>query len=374
MNRKILFVNDIGEWGGAEKILLQVLEMAKETPVLDPSLVVGSEGALAEKARGLFVPVRTLPLPSRRDSPFPLLLWGWRVAGEAGKEPPDLAYFNNIRSIVFASPFFWMRGIPVVWHEHNIEEGLPHIVLNILGAFVPERIIAVSRAVSRAYWPFVRKRKVKVVHNGLELSNFPREPVGDLRKEFNIPPREKIVTMASVLKPWKGQADFIKSADIVRREYPRVKFLILGKETEKGYEEELLNLCRSLKLRKKVIFTGWRDDAPDIILQSDIVVLASRRPEPFGLVILEAMAGAKPVIATRAGGVPEIVKEGKTGLLVDPGEFEAMAEAVLELLCQQKTCREMGEAGFLRVRNFFSGERFKKEMEEILANLLNKKV
>lgn len=376
MNR-VVFINDVGTWGGAEKILYHVLKnIGSQKEIFQPCVILGSEGLLADRIRQLSLPVYVEPIPENSRNFVSLIKWGVKVSQIARMLKPDLIYINTLRSIIFTSSFLKLLRKPVVWHEHNIQPSfIRRTVLNLLALWLPNRIIAVSQAVADPYWDIIRKHKIQVIHNALDLSDFSREFPKDIRKEFNIPDKDSIVTVTSVLRPWKGHEYFIRAAHLVKRKYPESKFLILGEEVmkkDKGYKQWLAELCKSLDLENDIIFTGFRDDVPHILLQSDIIVLPSILPDPFPTVVLEAMAAAKPIVATDIGGIPEMVENEKTGLLVPPKDYEALANAILRLLMDREFACRLGRSGFTRLTKAFGIDRFNQEITKILLKLLTR--
>jgi glycosyltransferase involved in cell wall biosynthesis len=152
--------------------------------------------------------------------------------------------------------------------------------------------------------------------------------------------------------------------------------LLVGDATfgEKSFVDELKEMCRELGVAEKVVFTGFRDDVPVIMRSIDLLVHASTLPEPFGMVLIEAMAASRPVVATRAGGVQEIVDSGVTGILVPPGDEDAMARAIVEILSDGGLRQRMGEAGLRRVEERFSRDETTRGIErEMLAILEERK-
>jgi glycosyltransferase involved in cell wall biosynthesis len=141
----------------------------------------------------------------------------------------------------------------------------------------------------------------------------------------------------------------------VRHVHPSVRCLLVGATApaDQTFEDELRNLVMALGLNEHVVFAGFHRNVMDVLMLADVVVHASILPEPFGRVILEAMACRKPVIATKAGGVPEIIDEGRTGLMFPPGDCEALAAAILDLLADRARAARFGEAGFQRVNERF---------------------
>jgi glycosyltransferase involved in cell wall biosynthesis len=372
---KVIFINDTGTWGGAEKILYQILKgLKKSQEIFQCYLVVGLHGLLVDRVRELSIPVYIEPIPEDTRNLRGLLRWGIKVFQLVRSLKGDLIYLNNLRSILFGSLPLKLLRKPIIWHEHNIQPSfLRKVLLNLLALWLPNKIIVVSQAVANQYWNIIQNRKIQVIYNALDLSSFPERASSNIREEFNIPDGYSIVTIPSVLRPWKGQEYFIRAAQFVKKEFPKCKFLILGEEIikrERGYKQWLIRLSKSLGVDNDVIFTGFRKDVPTILSQSDVVVLASILPDPFPTVVLEAMAASKPTVATNVGGVPEMVIDGETGVLVPPKDYEAMANAILKLLINKEYSHRLGEAGFERLNKVFTMDKLMKEIEKALVGLL----
>ncbi|MGH7506551.1 MAG: glycosyltransferase family 4 protein, partial [Longimicrobiales bacterium] len=171
--------------------------------------------------------------------------------------------------------------------------------------------------------------------------------VSRVRAELGLAGDDILITNVGRLIPWKGQDYFIDALAEVVREEPRVKALLVGDagptRQSREFEESLRQRVADRQLQDHVIFTGFRADVPGVMAASDVVVHSSCDPEPFGRVIVEAMAARRPVVATAAGGVPEIVEDGRTGLLVPLRDARAMADAIRQLICNPEAARSMGE-------------------------------
>jgi glycosyltransferase involved in cell wall biosynthesis len=171
-----------------------------------------------------------------------------------------------------------------------------------------------------------------------------------------------VVIIGSLLR-WKGQATFIDAAAIIARSgsVPNVSFWIVGGSVggEDDYELELRERVVELGLQDSVRFAGHCNNVFPWIGRADVVVHASVNPEPFGRVIIEGMALGKPVIASRLGGPVEIISDGQSGLLVDPGKPELLAEAIVKVLTDEALRRTLTEGGYKTVHHKFSMEAFK---------------
>ena len=164
-----------------------------------------------------------------------------------------------------------------------------------------------------------------------------------------------VVGMLGNIKAWKGQDTLIRAMARVRREIPDVRCLLVGdtSPSDREYGQSLHALVASLGLDKQIVFTGFQRNVGDFLMMVDVMVHASVLPEPFGRVILEAMACKKPVIGARAGAIPEIVEEGRTGLTFPPGDAGSLAEAIVSLISDRDRIRRFGESGYRRLVNEF---------------------
>jgi glycosyltransferase involved in cell wall biosynthesis len=223
---------------------------------------------------------------------------------------------------------------------------------------------------------------IEVVHNAIDVQDWDRRP-GEggtsLREELGVPASRPIVGLVGRLNQVKGQREFLLAADLVARAHPDAVFLLIGiiRPTSPwaplaGYFREVEALTRRPSLRGRVVLTGWRTDLPRVMASLDILVQPSRR-ETFGRVLIEAMASQKPVVATRVGGMPEIVVHGETGLIVPPEDPSALAEAILELLQDPARRHAMGEAGRRRVESHFDFAHRLRRIQSIYEDVLRRR-
>lgn len=170
---------------------------------------------------------------------------------------------------------------------------------------------------------------------------------------------------------WKNQIDFIRLAKIISDKYHNIHFLIVGDDLsgkEKKYKNELLNLVKDLKLQNRVQFLGHREDIKDIINNVDLL-LHSAIGEPFGRVLIEAMALEKSVVAYDCGGPAEIIVNGETGYLVEPYNYKELTKKTIELIENEDLRIEMGKVGRQRVIKKFNIERYVREIEEVFDSI-----
>jgi len=169
--------------------------------------------------------------------------------------------------------------------------------------------------------------------------------------------------------PYKGHRDFIEAAALAARDIPSARFILVGDGALRG---EIEGRIESLGLGQRVTLLGVREDSMRIMHLSDVVALCSYE-EGFPNVLLEAMAAGRPVIATRVGGVPEIVEDGVTGLLVDPHSPDQLASAMIRLLRATEEAERMGRRGRERASKDFTIEKMVRSYEDLYLELLRSK-
>jgi glycosyltransferase involved in cell wall biosynthesis len=236
---------------------------------------------------------------------------------------------------------------PVVWHLRDFPPPGPQgNVLRVASRALPRLMLSNSAAVAEAWG-----KRVRAIGNPVDLVRFHPEVGGEaVRAELGLAPDEPLVGMVAHLTPWKGHEEFLRMALAVKDRVSGVRFLVSGGaiyETEghEGYAERLRRRVVDLGLGGRVHLLGNRDDIPEILAALDVLVHCPNAPEPFGRVVAEAMAVGKPVVAARAGGLPEIVEHEVTGLLVPPGDPSACAAAVMRLLADPALRARLGAAG-----------------------------
>lgn len=197
----------------------------------------------------------------------------------------------------------------------------------------------------------------------------------DIKKEFSIPPEVPVVGCVGRLDHWKGQDVFVKAAADVLATFPETRFLVVGRVVEgrgrETYSIRLKALARELNIDDKIIFAGHRSDVSDVMKSFDIFVHSSITPDPLPGVVMEAMCCSRPVIGANAGGVPEEVADGITGVLYPPGDHKQMAEKIIRLLERPELAHQMGESGKERVEKVFNKKILCPKMENIYLELLN---
>lgn len=268
----------------------------------------------------------------------------------------DLVHLNN----TIIRNHHWMLGATLagakcVSHERGINEHISwfsHLMVKNLAA-----IICISHAVrDNLVRRGVDTKKLVVVYNALDANRVHVKADSlEVRKRHQIEADSLVIGMVGNIKEWKGQDIVIRAIGHLRERWPRLRCLLVGDTAleDKYFEDRLRLLVTKLGVDENIIFTGYQANVADYMNAMDVVIHASITPEPFGRVLLEAMALKKPLVGANAGAVPEIIQHGETGMLSAPGDDQMLARHVAELLQDPNLARVMGEKGFLRLLQEF---------------------
>ncbi len=366
MLHKILYLSSSVNLWGARKSLLDILTHL-DRKTFSPIVVCSSEGHLTEKLDEIKIPYRIIRMRLwRKGKYFPWIPYTVMcLAKLIKKERISLVHSNSHSDAPYGILACRFRKIPIISHIRDI------IQPDKIGKYLlkhADRLIAVSNAAAGAFKDIKnRNKKLLVINNSLDLNNF--KPSRDIRRELNISRNELVIGIVGQISRLKGHDVFLNAASIVLKKAQKVKFLIIGevrRERDQGLCEALIN---KLNLRENVIFAGFRNDIANVMSTIDILAFPTIK-ESFGRSAIEAMALAKPVVASNVGGVPEIVSHGKTGILVPPGDAEELANGLLELINNKKKREDMGKEGFKVVREKFDIKDMMNKIENMYKELL----
>lgn len=238
-----------------------------------------------------------------------------------------------------------------------------------------DAFVCISEAGARFYREQLRGRDVIAIPNGLHLNGH-HLPTGDQRRAtratFGLSDADVVVAMVGRLVPWKGHEVYLSALADLRSRIPNIAGLIVGNDpsADQAYRQQLMRKVQAAGLAARVRLLPWQEDLCAIYEACDIVVHASVKPEPFGLVILEAMAAGKPVIATAAGGVVDILTDGDTGLLVPPGDVEALSNAIRRLIEDRALAAALAQRGAQLVHTSFTMQRNATQVMDVYHQLL----
>ncbi|MBW2428008.1 MAG: glycosyltransferase, partial [Deltaproteobacteria bacterium] len=198
----------------------------------------------------------------------------------------------------------------------------------------------------------ISDHRIFVVHSGIDPQRFMQATGDHLLSEFDIRENQKVVINVAHLAGHKGQKYLVRAIPRVLAKLPDTRFFIIGKGE---LMDELKETASELGLKRELIFTGFRNDVADFYQIADLYVMSSLQ-EGLGTAVLDALALAKPVVATNAGGLPEIVHDGKTGRLVAAADPAALADGIVDMLTRAEAAKAMANAGRTLVQNCFSIE------------------
>lgn len=362
-----IFQIDAGkEWrGGQRQSLFLALELKKRGyPFL---FVVQPEGPLHLKASEEGLPVFPLRIRSELD-----LAAVFRLARLMRKHGCSLAHFHDAHAVSVGSLACSLARTPIRVISRRVDFPLKKNFLsrrkytkNI------DAIIAISEGVKEVLVKGgIAPELVEVIPSGIDFSPF--ENVGSrdfLRREFSFSPDDFLVGIVAHLEDHKGHKYLIEATKILKEQTSKIKVIVVGKGS---LRMELDKQAKQLEVEDLVFFLGFREDVPQILASLDLFVLSSYL-EGMGSSILDAMASRLPVVATKVGGIPEVVIHGKTGLLISPRNPEALAQAILKLFHDRELTRKMGEKGYEIVHQRFSAEAMACRIIELYEKLASKK-
>jgi glycosyltransferase involved in cell wall biosynthesis len=367
VNPRVLFVDHAGVLGGAELSLLDIVRCYADSS----KVLLFADGPFYERLQQAGAAVELLPTPravtriSRMGNVVQDLLTvpsvstlAWQVARLA--RDYDVLYANSQKALVVGALAGKLAGKPVIWHlrvmltADHFSGGHRWLGVALANRMVA-RVIANSRATAAAFVESGgRAERVRVVYNGIDPRRFasvvPTE-VDALRKELGLA-GVPIVGTFGRLAPGKGQHVLLEAL----ARLPGVHALLVGEALfgEDAYAQVLRERARALEVADRVRFLGFRQDIPRLMRLSDVVVQPSIEPEGFGRVIVEGMLSRKPVVATCAGGAVEIIENGVSGVLVSPGDSQALAGVLLHLLTDACRGRALAKVGYAAASERFS--------------------
>jgi L-malate glycosyltransferase len=384
---KILFYNHTGYVSGAERVLLMILE-GLDRADCEPVLLCPANGSLTEMSPAHVKKIVIDPLAARFTL-RPNRLWSYlksfcRVIREARasvfREEPDVIHANSIRAGLVMSVATFGRRPPIVWHVHDL---LPrHPLSSAIRWFVllsrRNRIVAVSFAVATRFRgkllrSFQRRVPVTVIHNAVDVQRFYRDLETRLRvrRDLGIDESQLVVGTVGQLTPRKRQLELIRAFSNIAQEFPRAVLLIIGEAIfnhDEEYATTLINEVENLGLSDSIRFLGAREDVPSVIRALDCLVVNSRS-EPFGLTVVEGMASEIAVLATAVDGIPEIIRHGKSGWLVEVDDHRQLVEGLRALLQNPALRSKLGREGRAHAIARFSSQRYLGEINSLYRSL-----
>ena len=348
-----LHVDTAETWrGGQNQVLLTVNGL--RSAGYRAALVAHPNGELRKRAaEGL----ELVPLAPRGEVD---LSAAWRFSRVLKRLRPDVVHAHDPHGVAMAALGLSIGAAAAHGHSPALIASRRvdfHLKGNSLSRWKyrqVDRFIAASEAIRQMLIADgIDGERVITVHEGIDVDHVTAVPPVNLHEALWLPHGAPIVGNVAALVPHKGQRYLIEAAPLVLKQVPEAKFVILG---EGELREHLEHLIREHHLEKHVLMPGFRTDVLGCIKSFDVFVLSSVT-EGLGTSLLDAMACARPIVGTTAGGIPEVVDAGRTGLLVEPRDASALAAAIVRLLNDGALRSSMGAAGLARVRERFTLER-----------------
>ena len=358
--KKILFVHSSAELYGSDRCLAWMAAGLLERGMLVEA-ALPFHGPLEEQLGQMGVPVHTTDtLVFRRNimHPAPLARFAaeagqgiWRLRSLIYNNKYDLIH-SNTGVVVGGALAAWFSGVPHIWHFREILSEFRQMwkLHEPLVTRTSKRIVCISGPVADQFKSLEAHRNTIVVHDGIPVSESSRGSQPGWNREA--------IRVLSIgrLASYKGQDVLIEAVrSLVDIGYDlELTFVgdVFGEQTD--FRETLKRKVLELQMSSRVRFMGFCSDVRPFIEDADIFVLPSRRPEGLGLVVLEAMSQGTPVVATRGGGVTEIIEDRKNGILIEPGDAASMAAAIGALAKSPALAEKIGENGYRTVAERFS--------------------
>ena len=368
--RRIVHVISSLAVGGAQRHLLQLL--AESTDGVRQDVIYFRDHDLRADAERLAGRVRHVPMAGA---------WGWtrlpQLTAAIVRGRYDVVHTHLLRADMYgALAARAARVRALVATKHNLEARLEHPVwrwLHRRTARLPDLTIGISDAVRE--WAVTTggalPAKSRVVLYGIDAAPFAELDRAGARAELGIEPNAKVVLCPARLDPQKNHGMLLRAFERVHRELPDAVLLLAGGRQlgSEVYERDLHALADLIEVDGAVRWLGVRSDMRRLLAACDVVALASDW-EGFGLALLEAMAAARPVVATAVGGVPEVVSDGESGILVPAGDMFEFAEALARLLRDDTTRHRMGVAAARRAGGTFALDRMRAATQAVYDEVL----
>jgi len=297
----------------------------------------------------------------------------WAVRRALAVRRIGLVVLNN--SVFASAPFIEAgaaRGIPMVAYERGT--GIPRP--KQLPSLAATARLAASLPVSQSVREHIvrigfKTPRIEVIYDGIDPNVQPTRPAEAVRAELGLRRNDRVIGMVGNVRAWKGQHVFVDAFFQLAEKRPDVHGLIVGawSDADREYHADLVRKIAERGLERRLRFLGYREDVRDLLNTMDVMVHASTSPEPWGMVLLEAMAARRPVVATAMGGPLEILDNGRCGLLVPPGDAKAMAHAVDRYLSDAPFRDEMVTRARARVESMYDIRQTVAHTSELFAQV-----
>lgn len=377
MDKKIKIVllidvlNDIA--GGAERQVYELIKRLNKDR-FEVNLFVLHHKEIPREIKGLGIKAKGLGI--RRIYSISGLIEGFKFAKFLKNEDADILMTYHFGSDIWGTAFGRLAGVSVIISNRRDEGFWRRAVHTSAYRFINRwvtKIIVVSNSVKATILSKekVSEDKICIIYNGVELGRFNREiDITSKKKELGLPLNSRVIVCTGNLRPVKGHRYLMDaSSDIIAR-FPDTHFIFIG---DGGLRVEFEKLAQELGLYHNLHFLGKRDDVPELLNLSDICVLPSLS-EGFSNAALEYMACGKAVVATKAGGNPELIADEACGILVDAADSKQLSGAIIALLADPERCKFLGKNALSKVERQFTLSKMIKEYEALFCEAAEKNI
>ncbi|MCC6927901.1 MAG: glycosyltransferase [Gemmatimonadaceae bacterium] len=369
---RIVYCLDSFDTGGTELNAVRTVEQIDRSRFDVSFVALSDRGALAARVREAGIPIEVFPL----NGFFSLqaLRSGRALVRYLRRERVDVLHAHDIYSNIFAVICARIAGVPMViasrrwWYASNRKV---YLILNRWTYRLAHRVLANAEAVGALVArEGIDPSHIVVVPNFVEDYAFAAPDAAVLtewRRDLRIAPDDETIGIVANLFAVKDHDTLLRAFQRVVTERPHARLVLVGDGPERA---ALARLASGLGVADRVSFAGRRPQSPTMHWLFDVSVLCSRH-EGFPNSVVEAMAAGRPVVATRVGGIPDVVVDGDTGYLVPSGDVEALADRLRFALANAAERARLGSAGAARARNVFHSKRVMATLERLYADFLS---
>ncbi|UCG34871.1 MAG: glycosyltransferase family 4 protein [Candidatus Omnitrophota bacterium] len=389
----ILFLDHQAQMGGGEFSLMETIKILNKN-IFNPIVMLGTKGPFRNELDKIGINTEIINVPEyfrtykrdpSRGNAFSSLIKSIFILPDLIKKTEetikrnkaDIVAINTIKSAFFGIPAAQKTKVKSVWiiRDCLTKDFYRAIFLREIKRLAEkvDKIICTSEEVKRHFLNLAGRNssnKVTIVYNGVDLDRFNPALNGEKIREELLLRDKYVITLIGRLEPWKGQKVFIRAAKTALEKRDNLRFFIVGGALfgREAYENECLMLVKKLGVEGKVLFLGFRNDVPNVIVASDVIVHTSILPEPFGRGIIEAMACAKPVISTNIGGPREILTP-ETGIFIEPNRPDFLADEIIKLIDETDRRLLLGSNARERVERMFDIRKTTQKLENIIKEI-----
>ena len=278
------------------------------------------------------------------------------------KENIQVIYCNTFRSLPFCLFIKWLCKPKIVCH---CRDHVSSFFVCFMTRIIANECIAVSSTIQKE---LPRSSKTHIIHNGVSPLLFQKNDTSKfLIERYRLPDHTRLVGNIGQIVPWKNQMDYLTIAALLLRSHQDLHFFLVGPIVDNNYYSILQQQVRLLGLESYITFTGYMENITDY-LSGFTIVLHTAYNEPFGRVLIEAAASAKPVVAYASGGSSEIIENGKTGFLVADGDIRTTAELTEKLLVNNDLQTSMGQSAREHIIRHFNSKDYARRVYQILTH------